>query len=139
MINIEILKEINGRFWEIIGPVCASRIVAKENGEHFYVDPGDTWFAAWIGNNLAGVACLRTEGTNRGRLVHAWVQPEFRKQGVHRELIKHRMLVANECGMQRLSTVATPEAVSNYEAQGFVVVSLRGRYSRMVLEIKAGD
>ncbi|MBB5363334.1 GNAT family N-acetyltransferase [Deinococcus humi] len=55
----------------------------------------------------------------RGRIVNVWTHPDYRRQGLARELVGRCTDVARERGITRLSVGTTAEARSLYGSLGF--------------------
>ncbi len=55
----------------------------------------------------------------RGRIVNVWTQPEYRRQGLARELVELCLDAARERGITRLSLGTSAEARHLYETLGF--------------------
>lgn len=60
----------------------------------------EIWFRAMYGDFLAGVGCLLVMSSDRVRHSNLFVLPEFRKQGVAREIIYARENFARDRGYQ---------------------------------------
>lgn len=55
----------------------------------------------------------------RGRIVNVWTQPDHRRQGLGRELVRRCTAAAHERGVTRLGLGTTAEARGLYERLGF--------------------
>lgn len=118
-------------FWSVLGPFATSREVLRETGEKYVVVNGDVWFAAYFGDLVVAVACLRRTGKETGRLVHDYTRPSFRRRGVHATLIQERVRDAEKSGILRLHAVASAAALSGFLGAGFRVVGRKGRFYRV--------
>lgn len=68
--------------WPLIGPILASRAVAKELGGQPFADDAVAWFVAAHRGKVAGVLCLKLVA-DAYWLDCDYVVPELRGQGVH--------------------------------------------------------
>ena len=87
--------------------------------------PSITFWSAWIGGELAGIAALKSIDAERGELKSMRVDDRFRGSGVGRALLRHLIAEARRRGMTSLwLETGSPDdfvpAQRLYESEGFV-------------------
>lgn len=83
MCKISQIKRSDINFYNILGPVFGSRMIAKEVGINCYDDPDKHFYIATKRGLLAGLCSLR------GSVISdCYVYPQHRKQGVMTMLLK---------------------------------------------------
>lgn len=89
--------------------------------EGFVLAPGFLRYGAWFGDELAGVGCMRIDGT-LAQLCGATTAPAWRRRGVQTALLRHRLAVASGAGCE-LAVMTTQLGSKSHEngcRQGFV-------------------
>jgi len=86
--------------------------------------PSITFWSAWIGGELAGIAALKSIDAERGELKSMRVDDRFRGSGVGRALLRHLIAAARRRGMTSLwLETGSPDdfvpAQRLYESEGF--------------------
>ena len=86
--------------------------------------PSITFWSAWIGGELAGIAALKSIDAERGELKSMRVDDRFRGSGVGRALLRHLIVEARRRGMTSLwLETGSPDdfvpAQRLYESEGF--------------------
>ncbi len=86
--------------------------------------PSITFWSAWIGGELAGIAALKSIDAERGELKSMRVDDRFRGSGVGRALLRHLIAEARRSGMTSLwLETGSPDdfvpAQRLYESEGF--------------------
>jgi putative acetyltransferase len=86
--------------------------------------PSITFWSAWIGGELAGIAALKSIDAERGELKSMRVDDRFRGSGVGRALLRHLIAEARRRGMTSLwLETGSPDdfvpAQRLYESEGF--------------------
>jgi len=86
--------------------------------------PSITFWSAWIGGELAGIAALKSIDSERGELKSMRVDDRFRGSGVGRALLRHLIAEARRRGMTSLwLETGSPDdfvpAQRLYESEGF--------------------
>ena len=86
--------------------------------------PSITFWSAWIGGELAGIAALKSIDAERGELKSMRVDDRFRGSGVGRALLRHLIAQARRRGMTSLwLETGSPDdfvpAQRLYESEGF--------------------
>jgi len=86
--------------------------------------PSITFWSAWIGGELAGIAALKSIDAERGELKSMRVDDRFRGSGVGRALLRHLIAEARRRGMTSLwLETGSPDdfvpAQRLYESRGF--------------------
>ena len=84
-----------------------------------------TFFSAWAGDDVAGIAALKVLGGGRGEIKSMRVDDRFLGRGVGRALLRHILTVARERGMSSLwlETGSTDDFLAArrlYASEGFV-------------------
>jgi putative acetyltransferase len=97
-------------------------------------DPSVTVWSAWHGNELAGVAALRTLDARRGEIKSMRVVEDFLGSGIGRALLRHVVAEARTRGMHTLllETGASEDfepARRLYASEGFAPCGPFGDYS----------
>ena len=87
--------------------------------------PGISFFAAWEGDELLGIAALRSLGVDHGEVKSMRVVPAHLGKGVGRALLHHLIATARARGYRRLSLetgTAARFAAANalYVSAGFI-------------------
>ena len=88
-------------------------------------DENSYWVVAFDRGKVVGFSSLKTK---RKLLAHAYVLPEYREQGICDQMIKTRLELAKEQGLNEVQIVIRPERLPHYEAYGFKKRYERGRY-----------
>ncbi len=88
------------------------------------VQPGVTFWSAWVGDALAGCGALKAIDAARGELKSMRVADAFRGRGVGRAILEHLVAEARARGMSSLwletgSTEPFTPALRLYESAGF--------------------
>lgn len=132
--TMEILHFMPGyrpaEFWELAGPVFASRAAQRDLGGPFTDDRRTTWALAVEDGQLQGLASVRIEG-GVALLDHAFVLPAFRGQGVHGALVDARLGVAVLADVRRVRVLANERSFPRLVRLGFVGTGQRGGYTVM--------
>ena len=86
--------------------------------------PSITFWSAWIGGELAGIAALKSIDSERGELKSMRVDDRFRGSGVGRALLRHLIAEARRRGITSLwLETGSPDdfvpAQRLYESEGF--------------------
>lgn len=111
MYKISRIGRTDINFYNILGPVFGSRVIAKEVGINCYDDPDKQFFIATKRGLLAGLCSLR------GNVISdCYVYPQHRRNGVMTSLIK---VATKKPGIYRAT--CTQECRSCMEKIGFKV------------------
>jgi putative acetyltransferase len=90
-----------------------------------YTQPTGALLLAYVGDDVAGCACLRAIDSRAGEMKRLYVRPEFRTRGVGQVLIEAVMRAARAAGYVelRLDTLADMTAAQAlYRRLGFVEI-----------------
>jgi putative acetyltransferase len=95
--------------------------------------PDVTFYAAWLGTDLAAVAALKHLGSGHGELKSMRADPAFRGRGAGKAMLHHLLAEAKTRGYTRVSLeTGRPEpflpARRLYESHGFTECSPFGDY-----------
>nr|WP_243843738.1 GNAT family N-acetyltransferase [Microbacterium endophyticum] len=87
--------------------------------------PSVTFWSAWIGDSVAGIAALKVLDSDRGEIKSMRADDKFRGDGVGRALLRHIIATARDKGLSSLwlETGTAPEftpATRLYASEGFV-------------------
>ncbi len=132
-------------FWAKMGQFFASPAIRKELGLAMSDSPNHIWVVVTEGDGVSSNgldspvmgfgAIVRKKDVCQ--LVHAYVLPEYRRRGVYREILAHRILIATGCKVQAIRATCTEMSRHALKARGFVEVGTRGKYDLM--ELKTAD
>lgn len=111
-----------------IYPFLVSQEVRRELGIAISSTPEYIWFLAYDGKRLGAFAALEPGET--AQLRHAYVSPEYRKQGLYGQLLDLRIEEAQRLeATKSIKTVAAPSTAEIFENHGFCLVARRGKYT----------
>lgn len=77
---------------------------SKEGIERFLKRNPDTCFVAEIEEKIVGVIIVGNDG-RRGYIYHTAVNPQYRKQGIARQLVDSAMQELKQCGINKVALV----------------------------------
>ncbi len=127
-----------------IGRFVMSREVINEMGGYpFYDSPNRWWLVVqkFPAPNTQTVAfsSFSLQKLDKGivELMDAFVSPKFRNKGIYKEMLQLRIEYCrkNFKGLKKLEVLAMPSTKEILSANGFVHVSTRGRYWRMLKDV----
>ncbi len=118
----------NKVFWSLAGWFFASREVEKEIGAPIHNDSGMVWIVAEIDGHCVGLAALQIKKTT-GHLKHAYVCPEWRGQGIYKQLLKARMEYMIDKGITEIISTCNDNSLPILLKYGFEEIGKRGRYT----------
>ena len=124
--------------WRLAGRFFADARVRRELGRPMTSAPGYVWWLAFENGAVAGWAALEPLPRQRAELRHAYVLPQYRRNGIYRALLQARIEYARD-RYTRLETTATANSQPQLERVGFVIHSKRGRYARLHLILRRGQ
>jgi putative acetyltransferase len=89
------------------------------------LQPGVTFWSAWVGEELAGCGALKQLDAERGEIKSMRVADSFLRRGIGRAMLEHIVREARARGMTSLwletgSAAAFAPALRLYESAGFV-------------------
>ncbi len=119
--DAEVLTELSIRskasngYDEAFMAACREELTVTEQS----LDDGEYWVAE--GDVLCGCACLSADPDGRAGEIHAFIDPDWQRQGIGRLLWQKLLERAQENRLQRLYLDADPAAVPFYESLGFEV------------------
>lgn len=95
--------------------------------------PDVTFWSAWAGDEIAGIAAMKRWGEHRGELKSMRVADAFRGTGVGRMLLRHAIAEARAAGLASLwletgSGAEFSAAQRLYESEGFTRTGPFGDY-----------
>lgn len=131
--KIKRYKHGEGDFWNLMGPFFASAAVRRELEIAMSSDENYIWFLALDGGAVIGFAALEMNG-EVAILRHAYVVPERRANGIYVKILAARLDYA-KTRASLLKVTADPEMTETLKAQGFEVVSHRGKFSMLELRV----
>ena len=77
---------------------------SKEGIERFLKRNPETCFVAETDQTIIGVIIVGNDG-RRGYIYHAAVNPQYRKQGIARQLVNSAMQALEQCGINKVALV----------------------------------
>ena len=77
---------------------------SREGIEKFIKRNPDTCFVSEIDSELVGVIMAGNDG-RRGYIYHAAVNPQYRNQGIGRQLVNSAMQALEQCGINKVALV----------------------------------
>lgn len=96
---------------------------SQEGIDKFLKRNPDTCFVAENDSELVGVIMAGNDG-RRGYIYHTAVKPQYRKQGIARQLVNSAMQVLEQCGINKVALVVfdkNEDGNSFWEQLGFTV------------------
>lgn len=76
-------------FWNMMGPMFASREVQKSLGDHMYDEESIIWIIKHEDENVIAFCCLK-ETSKTIMYKHDWVNPEMRGNGSYKQVFRLR-------------------------------------------------
>jgi predicted GNAT family acetyltransferase len=128
-IRIERYDHGKDDFWERLGPYFASRDVERELGVSLTSNESHTWWLAFDNGNLVGFAAAEQLKNGTNILRHAWIEPEWRGEGVHERLVDRRLEDLTEAGETNFRVTVTDDGIERYRDRGFEEARTRGQYT----------
>ena len=128
-IRIERCDHGEDDFWERLGPYFASRDVERELGVSLTSDESHTWWLAFDNGSLVGFAAAERLKNGTNILRHAWIEPEWRGEGIHEELVDRRLEDLTEAGETDFRVTVTDDGIERYQNRGFEEARTRGQYT----------
>lgn len=131
--RIEIQRYEHGSrgFWQRLGPYFASRDVERELGVSMTSNDAHTWWVATDDGRVVGFAAAEKLKNGINILRHAWVEPEWRGEGIYDQLVDRRLHDLTEAGETDFRVTVSDEGVGRYEDRGFKEARTRGQYTIM--------
>lgn len=117
-------------FFGIMGKFFASMKIRRDFGYPLF-DDNRMWVVAMIGDKVIGFGSFSVDKKGTGRLFDAWVEEEFRGQGIYKIITDYRMKWFIDHNISEVLVVAKPEMVSLYERLGFKIEKMNGQYAYM--------
>lgn len=96
---------------------------SREGIDKFIKRNPDTCFVAEINSELVGVIMVGNDG-RRGYIYHTAVNPQYRNQGIARQLVNRAMQALEQCGINKVALVVFKKNESGnafWEKLGFTV------------------
>lgn len=112
-------------FYTTMGPYLSRRAIAAEIGGPIWDDDDKTWWVVKDGSRVVGFAAAIEEPSGTVALKSAWVHPDYRRCGIHTDLIGQRLDAYPGCPVRAVCTAA---AWPQLQAHGFVVVRDKGAF-----------
>lgn len=128
-LRIEQYDHGEGDFWDRLGPYFASREVERELGVSMTSDESHTWWLAFDNGNLVGFAAAERLKNGINILRHAWVEPEWREEGVYGALVDQRLEDLTSAGETDFRVTVTDDGIERYKDRGFEKARTRGQYT----------
>ena len=127
------MQQTDQGFWEIMGPIFASKDIRKALGIAPASDETYLWEVCVTQDAcLCGFSALVP---GRKEIKHGYVFPEFRRLGIYRKLVKKHIETAKELGLSHLSATTTNDSLPLLLELGFVKIGQRGKYHSLRIEL----
>lgn len=123
-------------FYNMVGPFLGNRQAAKDLGMPVWNDPGREWVIAIVNGCPAACSSIEFGKSGRATLKSAWVQKEFRGQGIYTELLRRRIDIAQAQGVKILSATATSLSLEILLRHGFRQTGSKGKYFLLQKEVE---
>lgn len=131
-----IIRKMNHgpKFFSAAGAFFAGRAVRSEN-PYLHSEPGDAWAVASVNGVARGISGLTAEDGAEALIHSGYVEPEFRRRGLYRQMLEANLSVARARKVALVRCTASPMSASTFRALGFRETGVRGKYTRMELEL----
>lgn len=126
-LTVVMLTRDDPRFYPLLGPFLASRLVARETGSVPWDDDGKAWWTALDCGQVAGFCAAVPRGA-AAEFCSAWVAPEYRGRGVYALLADAR---DRDCAGREARVTCRRGLVPFFAARGFGVTRETARFARM--------
>lgn len=124
-------------FWQRMGPFFASARVQRELGVRMASDDSYTWWLALSeSGDVAGFAAAQEQKNGVVILRHAWIQPEYRENGIYEALFDRRLGDLKEDGHDRFRVTTSGNALALIKRKGFEETGGRGSYTTLELDLR---
>jgi GNAT superfamily N-acetyltransferase len=129
-VTVRVLTNRAQGFYALMGPFLARREIVADLGGHLWDDDDKTWFIATSADRktVYGFCAARPAARGRTAYLSAYVLPDYRRQGVYRQLWDAR----RERFPGPAQATCTAASLPLYLAAGWTVSGQRGAYRRVV-------
>lgn len=117
-------------FFSVMGKFFASMQIRRDFGYPIY-DDNRLWLVALVSDRVIGFGSFGIDKKGRGRLYDAWVDPEYRGQGIYKSIINYRLAWLHDHHADNVLAVVKPRMKTLYERHGFSEEKCAGQYSYM--------
>lgn len=131
----KILNGLDPDVYRYIAPFAMSQKVLHEFDGYPIVTGDDyVWFLVFNDNQLVAWASLKCM-KNKVKFIYAYVIPEFRKQGIHKELIFKRLDWCEVNGYRNVEVDCLQMSLNNYKNIGFKEVKTFSKWHKLEFNI----
>lgn len=134
--------EMNGNCPDIYGyiaPYAMSRTILREfDGYPILTDESYVWFLVFEKNRLVAWASLRKH-KNVVKFVNAYVDPGYRKKGIHTELIHRRIDWCERNGFIKVEVDCMDSSLNQYLKLGFKRIKTFKKWHILSAEIQMSE
>lgn len=131
----KILNGLDADVYRYIAPFAMNQKILREFDGYSIVTGEDyVWFLVFKDRQLVAWASLRTQ-KNKIKFIYAYVIPEFRKQGIHKELIFKRIDWCENNGYKIIEVDCLKTSLNNYKKIGFKEVKTFSKWHKLEFEI----
>jgi GNAT superfamily N-acetyltransferase len=129
------MKGNDEAIYEHIAPFAMNWNILREfDGYPIVTDESHTWFLVFLKDKLIAWASLRKE-KKVVRFVTAYVLPDYRRKGIHTELIYQRMDWCEKNGFLNIEVDCMENTIKSFKKIGFKIVKSFKKWHRLALEI----